>query len=144
MERILKFELLDSQMEALRPFKTANGQLRRLNTNIALLYTPKKLPIKEFPLPTRAHVPPDDRPASVTAMKRTLFGYNQITDVVHTGILCGLCANTIRGIHYLVQIHTLPLNLRYIQKMFRYARASPERFNYVVLIDMLLEPVTDV
>lgn len=62
--------------------RTVNGGVGPIGSDIALLYSRTKLPVKEFPRPGRAHAPPNDKAATITPFKCTLFAYNTMPDIL--------------------------------------------------------------
>jgi hypothetical protein len=61
--------------------RTVNGGVGPIGSDIALLYSRTKLPVKEFPRPGRAHAPPNDKAATITPFKCTLLAYNDAPDM---------------------------------------------------------------
>lgn len=59
-----------------KTLRTVNGKINPIAIDVALLYSPTKLPVKKFLKPARAHAPRNDRAAGVIPTKCTLFAYN--------------------------------------------------------------------
>ena len=61
--------------------RTIHGSTCRVGVDIALLYSRNRLPVKDFPKPTRAHAPPNNSVVSQQQTNCTLFVYNSVPDM---------------------------------------------------------------
>ena len=66
-----------------KDIRTVNGGVGPIGSDIALLYSRTKLPVKEFPRPGMAHVPPNDKAATINPFNCTLIAYNDTPDMLN-------------------------------------------------------------